>query len=225
MPPEMRDPEERFWEKVNRNGPLPICRPELGSCWIWEGQLQRNGYGVFTIRTKSYRAHRFAYSLTAELVDGLQIDHLCRTRACVRASHLEQVTARMNTLRGTSVGAVNATRTHCPKGHTYAGDNLYVTPDGCRQCKACRRAACRVSACRPRNLTPPLLTMLELFTEDITRREVAERMGLSIGGVASTAGRLYRLLGVSSREDAVAVARQRGLLRSPGEGEARALRE
>lgn len=39
-----------------------------------------------------------------------------------------------------------ASRTHCPQGHPYAGDNLYVKPSGgrvCRQCKRDRRQAQR----------------------------------------------------------------------------------
>lgn len=31
-------------------------------------------------------------------------------------------------------------KTHCPHGHPYEGDNLYVTPDGARQCRICREA-------------------------------------------------------------------------------------
>lgn len=32
----------------------------------------------------------------------------------------------------------NARKTHCPQGHPYAGDNLYVQPDGNRKCRKCR---------------------------------------------------------------------------------------
>lgn len=27
----------------------------------------------------------------------------------------------------------------CPDGHVYAGENLYVAPDGTRRCRACHR--------------------------------------------------------------------------------------
>jgi 5-methylcytosine-specific restriction endonuclease McrA len=30
-------------------------------------------------------------------------------------------------------------KTHCPNGHAYDDENLYVAPNGWRQCKACRR--------------------------------------------------------------------------------------
>ena len=30
-------------------------------------------------------------------------------------------------------------RTHCPQGHPYSGDNLYVKPTGSRECRTCHR--------------------------------------------------------------------------------------
>jgi hypothetical protein len=34
-------------------------------------------------------------------------------------------------------------KTHCPQGHAYEGENLYVTPAGERKCRACTREANR----------------------------------------------------------------------------------
>ena len=36
-------------------------------------------------------------------------------------------------------GAVRSAITHCPKGHPYSGDNLYIDPIGQRHCKECVR--------------------------------------------------------------------------------------
>jgi hypothetical protein len=33
----------------------------------------------------------------------------------------------------------NVTKTHCPKGHIYEGDNLYIDPKGNRRCRECKR--------------------------------------------------------------------------------------
>jgi hypothetical protein len=41
-------------------------------------------------------------------------------------------------------------RTHCPAGHPYGGDNLYVAPTGARGCRTCRNA--RASAHREQHI-------------------------------------------------------------------------
>jgi hypothetical protein len=39
----MRTVEERFWEKVNKDG--PEVRSGLGKCWLWTGAKDSSGYG------------------------------------------------------------------------------------------------------------------------------------------------------------------------------------
>lgn len=135
-----RTAEERFWEKVNQDGPIPNHRPELGPCWLWTGNKTRQSYGRFHVsRGKQQVAHRWCYEQTLGAVpDGLQLDHLCRVTSCVRPSHLEPVTCRENLLRGNTFQARNARKTHCPNGHPYDLLNTRWRPDGkgreCRQC-------------------------------------------------------------------------------------------
>ena len=108
-------------------------------CWEWQGPLNRNGYGLFYL-SKTRAAHRVSYEFFVGLIpEGLQIDHLCRNRACVNIEHLEIVTHRENCLRGTSPLAVNARRTHCVHGHPLSGKNLAIGYRGDRICKACHR--------------------------------------------------------------------------------------
>jgi hypothetical protein len=98
------DTEARFWEKVDKDGPVPEHRPDLGPCWMWTASLNagaNQGYGHFGVGQKVVFAHRFAYELAnGPIPDGLMPDHLCRNHPCVRPSHLEPVTNRENCLRG-----------------------------------------------------------------------------------------------------------------------------
>lgn len=110
-----------------------------GECWRWDGCHTRGGYGHFKYKGKMKLAHRMSYEHYVELIPvGLQLDHLCRVRDCVNPEHLEIVTNQENCRRG-DTGRHMAERTHCPKGHPLDGENLYIAPNGCRNCKECRR--------------------------------------------------------------------------------------
>jgi hypothetical protein len=92
-----RTEADRFWSKVDRNGPE--------GCWLWLGQLNTWGYGHFR-RTLApghhvtVKAHRFAYALAVgPIPPGLTLDHLCGRPACVRPDHLDPVTAAENLRR------------------------------------------------------------------------------------------------------------------------------
>ena len=148
----MTTPCERFWPKVDRNGPV---HPVLGTpCWLWTAGLDRDGYGMFREGATGSRARR-AHSVSFEWVngpipEGLVPDHLCHThdpdcpggrcyhRACVNPEHVEAVTTQENTRRR-KLGAQNAAKTECPRGHAYDEENTYIN-QGKRYCRACNRA-------------------------------------------------------------------------------------
>lgn len=82
---------ERFWAKVDRNGPIhPVLQT---ACWLWTGARLVSGYGVFTSGPrKSHefkRAHRVAYSLTYGFIpEGMEVCHRCDNPPCCNPSHL-----------------------------------------------------------------------------------------------------------------------------------------
>jgi hypothetical protein len=92
-------------------------------------------------------AHRVAYVLSVgPIPKGLTIDHLCRNRGCVNPTHLEAVTQRENTLRSPiALAALNAAKTHCPKGHPYSGANVELRGRS-RGCRSCHQERSRASA-------------------------------------------------------------------------------
>jgi len=122
--------EQRFWTKVQKTE----------TCWLWTAATT-GGYGVIGAGGAGngyVLAHRYSYeTLVGPIPDGLQIDHLCRVRHCVRPDHLEAVERRTNLLRGVSPPAVQSRQTHCKNGHPFESGNTYVDPRGKRRCRTC----------------------------------------------------------------------------------------
>jgi hypothetical protein len=98
------------------------------------------GYGRFQVGVgKCVQAHRWSYEqLIGPIPQGLVLDHLCRTPACVNPAHLEPVTSSTNVKRG-EVGLRHRSKTHCPQGHEYSAENTYVHRGTNRHCRACLR--------------------------------------------------------------------------------------
>ena len=83
---------ERFWSKVNKNGPVPEQTPELGQCWVWTATTNEHGYGV--MRPEGQRtgppvkAHRVSLELDGRPPGDKFALHACDNPPCVRPSHL-----------------------------------------------------------------------------------------------------------------------------------------
>ena len=83
-----RDPNDRFWEKVDQSG----------DCWLWTASCSSKGYGYFNVGGgRIVRAHRFSYELVnGPIPEGLQLDHRCRVPSCVNPDHLRLATNKQN---------------------------------------------------------------------------------------------------------------------------------
>lgn len=92
--------EERFWAKVNKNGPIPTHQPELGPCWVWTGSTNQCCYGLFGIGGSGniMVAHKVYWKIIAkrELPAGMELLHTCDNPSCVRLEHLRTGTHKEN---------------------------------------------------------------------------------------------------------------------------------
>ncbi len=105
--------QQRFWSKVDKNGPVPDHMPHLGNCWLWKACIlkpsgnNKRGYGLFVPDKplKMMGAHRFAWILSCNKIPaGLCVLHHCDVRNCVRIDHLFLGTQKDNALDRSSKG-------------------------------------------------------------------------------------------------------------------------
>jgi len=75
---------EDFWDRLDRTG----------ECWLWAGAKDPNGYGVLKVKGKSWKAHRYAWSLIEdrEPAAGTIVTQSCGQPACCRPEHLGERT-------------------------------------------------------------------------------------------------------------------------------------
>lgn len=82
-----KDPIELFWEKVDKSG----------ECWTWTASKNCHGYGRVRIHGKEFSAHRASWEFAnGTIPPGMDLDHICHTRACVRPDHLRVATRKQN---------------------------------------------------------------------------------------------------------------------------------
>lgn len=143
-----RDPDEKFWSN--------IWQDENG-CWVWQARRNVGGYGLLNVKDKHGKlhliAHVYAYKLlVGEYPQELELDHLCRNRACANPDHLEPVTGLENRRRGIHF---LRDKTHCKYGHPFDEKNTYRYKDGSRKCRECARIeGYRKYKSHPRTIIP-----------------------------------------------------------------------
>ena len=127
-----------FWNTFSLGGPK--------DCWIWFG-AKAGRYGSTRWNKKAIYSHRLSYLLAVGPIPrGKYILHTCEDEPlCGNPFHLRAGTPKENIAgnpkRGLPPRKVNgrAPQMQCKRGHELQGQNLYITPNNKRQCRACDR--------------------------------------------------------------------------------------
>jgi hypothetical protein len=114
---------------------LSIPEPNSG-CWLWLGQIDKNGYGKMSLQGEKTTAQRAAWILLCGAIpEAFEVDHLCKNRSCVNPDHLQTISKIEN------LAQRELRRTHCYQGHLLDGDNIIYERNGTvRRCRLCRQA-------------------------------------------------------------------------------------
>lgn len=71
--------EERFWEKIEKTS----------TCWLWRGNTNWFGHGIFWADEFRWKAHRYMWKLIYKNIPPrMHVLHHCDIAACVNPQHL-----------------------------------------------------------------------------------------------------------------------------------------
>ncbi len=134
--------QKRFWIKVQKTE----------GCWNWTGSKDRDGYGRFGTNGRNSSPHlaqRVSWFIKfGDIPEGSCILHRCDNPSCVNPDHLFIGTPYDN-MRDMVEKCRHggSSKTHCPKGHSYSGSNVYLYKNQ-RHCRICNLESVRKYALR-----------------------------------------------------------------------------
>lgn len=122
----------------------------MRDCKEWPGGKDPDGYGITRVHGRSRRVPRVEWEKhNGPIPAGMLVCHRCDNPPCFEITHLFLGTPGDNMRDMVAKGrhrwlrnGPHERKTHCPEGHEFAGDNLYIHPTtGSWICRTCSNAS------------------------------------------------------------------------------------
>lgn len=165
-----RSLSEAFWSGVQRGAET--------ACWVWI-KSSRSTYGRLVYGGVAFSVHRLSWELhnKRKVPAGMFVCHHCDTPKCVNPHHLFIGSCQDNMLdMSHKRRGPKRTKTHCPAGHPYSGDNLYTSPQGHRRCRECFKKKREEVEARVSLLDKTLIPIPEVCRRGHLLEEVGHRI-------------------------------------------------
>jgi hypothetical protein len=132
--------EQRWFERVDVNGPQADKHPEFGPCWLWLGRVGPDGYGRFDRAGDTTTAARAGWeiALGGQLPKGYSVRrYACSRSLCVNPEHGRPWIAAEDLDHNRILARWNAAHDYCVVGHPLTHENRIIVPAGigCRECR------------------------------------------------------------------------------------------
>jgi hypothetical protein len=131
--------EERFWAKVDKNGPI---HPELKTrCWVWTASTYHFGHGCIVLGdgSGSSSAHRVSWEIhNGKISSKLCVLHKCDNPPCVNPEHLFLGTRTDNHLDMVNKGRLVVDAAVYLRGDDH--QNSKLTEEVVRECRTLHKS-------------------------------------------------------------------------------------
>jgi len=119
-------------ERVKRQ---VVMEPEMG-CWLRQGALHEDGYGLIWQGGRTRLAHRFMYeAFFGAIPEGFEVHHICKSKNCCNPGHLMVVSHQEHM----ELTPRSRSWTHCKRGHPFDEANTLIESNGRRHCRTCNK--------------------------------------------------------------------------------------